>query len=192
MSGRLPGGSAPNIETFALTPMSPTLVTDQNQQMTVTATYSNGDVVDVTASVTWTSSDEDVAPIDADGRIRAGENGTAEITADLGPYSVTTIVTVGEDGDMYNPSPELVTSEYTAVDKDLVRCDPTDDDVTVTLPSAASSTTLIIKNESDSANPIVIACDGGDTIDGQATFTLAVPRGSITLYSDGISDWMVT
>lgn len=84
------------------------------------------------------------------------------------------------------------TANYNAVDGDLVRCNPTGGAFAVTLPAAASSKLIIVKNQSDSANAITITAGAGDTVDGAATFIMVNPRSSVTIYSDLISDWMIT
>lgn len=70
---------------------------------------------------------------------------------------------------------------------------PTGGQLTVTLPAAnAKSGPVGVKVQSNSNNGVVVTPAGADTIDGAATSLPAlVSREYVTLYSDGISDWMV-
>ncbi len=84
------------------------------------------------------------------------------------------------------------TSAYSALAGDLVRVDPTSGGFTVTLPSAAlsgSGAAISVKNVSNSANSVTVACSGSDTTDGDAS-TLVDSRVAIVFVSDGVSDWM--
>lgn len=86
------------------------------------------------------------------------------------------------------------TANYTAHDYELVLCDPTAGGFTITAPPANTAHAFIVKNKSASANTITIAAAGLDLIDGASTYSLVVPMlgyGSVTLYSDGVSNWMV-
>lgn len=73
-----------------LTPQNPTLAVGTHQLFTVTD--SNG--LDLTSSVTWSSSDPSVASIDAAGSATALAVGSTLITATLGSASVSTTLTV--------------------------------------------------------------------------------------------------
>ena len=70
--------------------------------------------------------------------------------------------------------------------------------VSLTLPSAATAGAgkiLIIKDESTStrpeANKIAVSASGGQTIDGQATYSLSGDNPALTIYSNGISKWFI-
>ena len=57
---------------IAITPASPSVVLGRSMQLTATGTYADGSTQDLTATVTWTSSDETVAVIDATSGYVAG------------------------------------------------------------------------------------------------------------------------
>jgi hypothetical protein len=84
------------------------------------------------------------------------------------------------------------TTDYTAATGQLVRVDPTSGEVEITLPAAAGATVIAIKNQSASGNNILVTPNGSDTVEGLTSYSFAAARGFITLYSDGVSDWMVS
>ena len=81
----------------------------------------------------------------------------------------------------------------------IIRCDPTAAPFAVTLrpisaaaiPGLERGRSIIVKNSSASLNAITVTPSGGDTIDGAATFVITTARQSITLVSDGVSNWEV-
>ncbi|MGY3929870.1 beta strand repeat-containing protein [Aeromonas encheleia] len=78
--------------TITVPPM--TLAAGQTGQLAANGNYSDGSSVDVTASVTWVSSDPAVATVDASGLVTGVAPGTATITGTLGGQSATLLVTV--------------------------------------------------------------------------------------------------
>lgn len=83
------------ISSIAVTPAAPTLAPTETQQMSAIATYNTVHAdEDVTAVCTWSSSDEDVATVDADGVVTAVATGSADITATRLSASGTATVTV--------------------------------------------------------------------------------------------------
>lgn len=87
--------SAITLSSIAITPSGATVAAGTSKQLTATGTYSDGTTQDITASVTWTSSDTGVASITAAGLAKglvagkpdeAGKptNGTSTITATFG------------------------------------------------------------------------------------------------------------
>jgi hypothetical protein len=92
------------------------------------------------------------------------------------PFTVTS-VKVGA----YNP----------AVIEDLVRCNASGGGFTVTLPSAVglAGRGIAVKKTTSTANVVTVACTGGETIDGAATYAIAANLGGATFISDG-ANWM--
>jgi hypothetical protein len=83
------------------------------------------------------------------------------------------------------------TSAYTITSSDdLILSDSSGGAFTLTLPSAASNSGKIfyIKKIDSSANGVVVARAGSDTIDGATSYTLSTQWESITLISNG-SGW---
>src|SRR4029077_1669194 len=79
--------TGPTLTSIAVTPLSPTIGSGQNQQFTATGTFSTGPPQDITASVTWASSLTTVATISntpgSQGSATAVANGTTLINATL-------------------------------------------------------------------------------------------------------------
>lgn len=78
----------------------------------------------------------------------------------------------------------------------LVAADPTAGNITANLPAANSvtatgSNTVSITNNADSANIVNVTPAGADTINGSAAAFVLAARETITLVSDGISEWFV-
>lgn len=81
-----------------ISPQTPRLAAGRQLQMTATAVYSDASVADVTASVTWSSSEQSVASIsNADGSrgtVAARAPGTSQVVATLATVSASTVITV--------------------------------------------------------------------------------------------------
>ncbi len=83
------------IASLTVTPPYASITTAQTQQLTATATYTDGTTGDVTQAVTWTSSDSDYATVTATGLVSgvAAISGVS-ITAQAGAISSRSIVPV--------------------------------------------------------------------------------------------------
>jgi hypothetical protein len=92
--------AASTLTSIDVTPKTPSIsfASQTTQQFKATGTYANGNRADITASVTWSSSDSTVATIDTLGLATAKNPGdtakTATITATAGSVSGSTILTV--------------------------------------------------------------------------------------------------
>ncbi len=83
------------IVSISVTPQNQTLTSGAQQQYTATASYSDGSFGDITASVTWTSSNTAVATITSPGGLAtAVATGTTTISAALSGVIGTTQLTV--------------------------------------------------------------------------------------------------
>ncbi len=89
--------STASIVEILVDPPSATINLGQNQPFTATAEYEDGDAVDVTAQVTWTSSDEEVATIDRDGLATPVRGGVTIITAVFGEHRGAAELTVEQE-----------------------------------------------------------------------------------------------
>ena len=85
---------APPFVAVRVTPSSSSLDPNQSQQMNAAGVSSGGAGTDITARVTWSSSDPTVATIDSAGLLRTLRSGSATITATFGALSGTAAVTV--------------------------------------------------------------------------------------------------
>jgi hypothetical protein len=91
--------SVATLVSIAIAPASPSLQGESTQQFSATGTFSDGSTHDVTASVTWSSSNSSIVSIGngggSQGLASTGSTaGTATITATLGTTSASTSVTV--------------------------------------------------------------------------------------------------
>jgi len=91
--------TALTLDFIEVLPHDPTISKGTTIPLTAIAHYVGGSTQDITASVTWTSSNRQVAHVvsshsHTNGRLKANKSGTAIITATLGSQSGTTTVTV--------------------------------------------------------------------------------------------------
>lgn len=83
------------LESITITPKTASIAVDSTQQFTATGTYSDDSTADLTAEVSWTSSDTGVATISS-GLATGVSVGMATITASMGSLSDTAELTVSE------------------------------------------------------------------------------------------------
>ncbi len=87
-----------NLSSISVTPANTTVAPGQQQQFTATGQLANGQTVDITKSVTWSSSNTSVATITSAGvaTAQSGATGqTAEITATSNNLTGRAVLTVG-------------------------------------------------------------------------------------------------
>ncbi|WP_171056552.1 Ig-like domain-containing protein, partial [Paenibacillus sinopodophylli] len=68
------------LEAISASPATVSLTAGQNQALSVTATYTNGDEAGVTSSAEYVTSNGAVATVDASGVVQAVSAGSATIT----------------------------------------------------------------------------------------------------------------
>lgn len=84
------------------------------------------------------------------------------------------------------------TANYTATPADdVILVDATAGGITLTLPAASNGkgTKLLIIKLDSSGNAVTVTPAGADTIEGNATKSLAAQYNKIGLVSDGVSLW---
>ncbi len=86
------------VTSIAVSPTSPTIAVDTAQQLTATATYSDGTTGDVTSTATWTSSAPAFAFVNAAGLAGGVLAGSSIITASYSGVSGTASLTVTGSG----------------------------------------------------------------------------------------------
>ncbi|MGA7525324.1 MAG: Ig-like domain-containing protein [Acidobacteriaceae bacterium] len=89
-----PALAAKTLTALAVTPATPSLTVGATQQLTATATYSDGSSANVTGSATWTSSNASIASVTSGGMATAVSAGAATVTASLGGVSGTSAFSV--------------------------------------------------------------------------------------------------
>jgi trimeric autotransporter adhesin len=82
------------LTSITITPSDPSVALGGSQQFTATGNFSDGSTEDLTTQVSWTSSNVNVATIDARGLANAAGTGTTAITASMNGVSGTTTLTV--------------------------------------------------------------------------------------------------
>lgn len=82
----------------------------KSDQLTATATYSDGSQQDVTTRASWSSSDATKVTVDATGNVTAVAGGSATVTAQFSGLMASTVVTVFQT----NPSPPPPLSQAVA------------------------------------------------------------------------------
>lgn len=84
------------------------------------------------------------------------------------------------------------TSDYGPNTNELVQCDPTSGSFNINLPTAGGRTGkhIVVKNVSNSINPITIQATGIETIDGAFLQVIDVGYQSLHLVSTGI-EWVI-
>jgi len=89
----------------------------------------------------------------------------------------------------------IITSSTSVQQNQVARCDSTGGAITITLPSALDlrGEMVLIKDVGGAAaaNPITVAPSGADTVDGSLSAIISTNKGSLTLVSDGVSNWMI-
>lgn len=86
------------VTSIAVSPANPTIAVDAAQQLTATATYSNGSTGNITSSATWTSSAPAVAFVDAAGLAGGVLAGSSTITASYGGVNGSASLTITGSG----------------------------------------------------------------------------------------------
>ena len=105
--------TVPELVSIAVTPVDDSVAKGLTLQYTAIGTYTDASTQDITATVTWTSSDEGIATIDASGLASAVSEGVANITAADGAVNNSTTLTV-------TPK-ELVSIAVTPVDDSVAQ-----------------------------------------------------------------------
>lgn len=89
----------------------------------------------------------------------------------------------------------IQTATYGASAWEFVRVDPTAGPVDIALPSGATLNVgdqIVVKNSSDSINPMTITPNGGDTIDGiSGALSSAAARASFSLILTSATTWEI-
>lgn len=88
------GGGSATLVSIEVTPANTSIAKDTTQQFSATGTYSDNTTKDITASVTWSSSNTGVATVSSTGLTTAVAAGSTTIKAESGDISGTTALTV--------------------------------------------------------------------------------------------------
>jgi len=91
-------GSPPGLTSISVTPVNPMISDGNQQQFKATGKFSDGSMQDLTASVTWSSSDKNVATISTGGLAATVGTGSSTIKAVSGSVPGSTLLTVTPSG----------------------------------------------------------------------------------------------
>jgi len=80
---------------LAVTPVNKTIAKGTSQQFTAIGTYSNFSILDLTTTAAWASGGSAAATVGFDGLAHAQSEGASSITATVGAFSDSTLLTVG-------------------------------------------------------------------------------------------------
>jgi hypothetical protein len=95
-SGNDGTGSSPAVvSSIVVSPVNGSVIITKSQQFTATAFFTDGTKKDVTASVTWTSSDTTIATVDAGGLVHGVSRGITNLSASSNQTTGMTTVTSG-------------------------------------------------------------------------------------------------
>ena len=98
-SGDPPAGDvSTSVVSISVTPADPSIPVGVTKQFAASGAYSDGTSHNITAQVTWSSSNPSVATVNGSGLATAASAGTATITATSGSISANTILTVSSGG----------------------------------------------------------------------------------------------
>ncbi|BAV34767.1 hypothetical protein SCL_2490 [Sulfuricaulis limicola] len=106
--------AAPTLQSIAMTPDNPTVTVGKTKQLTATGSYSDGSTQDLTAQVSWQSSDPVKATVSTTGLVSGLSYGSTTVTATLGSISGSTLVNVFQPTP--SPAPPLSQSVTYQID----------------------------------------------------------------------------
>jgi uncharacterized protein YjdB len=148
------------LNSLAITTANPSIANGLTKQFMATGTYSDGTSPDVTASVTWSSANTQVATVNESGLASGVAVGSALITASLGSEETTTELTI-TDATLNslaitpaNPSiANGLTKQFMATG---TYSDGTSPDVTASVTWSSANTQVATVNESGLASSVAI------------------------------------
>jgi hypothetical protein len=183
------GSSPPALVAIAVTPADPAVARGTTQQFTAMGTYSNKSTQDLSASVTWTSTNTGAATISATGLATAIATGSTTITASTGGVSGSTILTVTNAALVsiaVTPANQTIavgTAQQFSATGSLSGSTP-QDLTTAVIWSSSNSRVATINTvglaTSHAAGTSTITATSG-IISGSTTLTVSVPAGGNTL-----------
>ena len=178
----------PVLESIRITPPEATLAISDTQRFMMTARDQDGAVM-TDVNVTWTSSDETVGTIDADGIFTALTEGTATVTAAAENVTATATITVNDE----EPAPASIavapsaitlgsgeTATFTATALDQFGTDMADVEITWTSSDETVGTI-------DADGVFSAVADGMTTITAAAGNITGTAAATVTTASSGVA-----
>ena len=129
-------------DSITVKPVDATLTPGETRQFTANGTYSSGNWMDITGSVTWYSSDETIATIDETGLATGIKVGTVTITAEIEDVSDSAGCTVTEDSSVQDGEQDTIETVTTTENDEITQTvdSKSDTPVTETLEEDKDST----------------------------------------------------
>jgi uncharacterized protein YjdB len=174
------------LNSIAVTPPNPSLAKGTQAQLAASGTYSDGTVQDLTAQVSWTSSDSTVAAVSStagtQGRVTGAGIGTATVSATLSGVTGSTTVTVTSavltSIALTPPNPSLAKGTALQLVATGTYSDGTNQDLTAQVGwSSSDNTVVVVSNSVGSQGRATGAGVGSATVSA----TLSGVTGSTTV-----------
>lgn len=188
--------NAAALVSLAVTPVNPGIAKGTRQQFTATATYSDGSKQDLSASVTWSSSNSAAATISnaagSKGLATSVAAGTTAITAASGSISASTALTVTPAvlvSITVSPANQTIaigaTQQFNAIGK---YSDTSTQDLTVSVTWSSSSASVAGISNAAGSKGLATALAAGSTVikavsgsvSGSTTLTVANRSATLT------------
>ena len=171
-----PPPPAPALQSLAVTPAGETIALGENQQYTATGSFANGSSQNITANVTWVSSNSSIATINAAGLATGVAEGIVTISAtdpNSGLSSSTTLTVISAEALQSAEQTVAVDTTITVSTEEVNAASEAasaalEEDVTITgdLDITLGNLTL---DSTDGTGTAVIDLGGGLSIEGDAT-----------------------
>jgi hypothetical protein len=167
--------TAPIIATIALTPSAMNIAAGMTEAFQVTATLTDQSTEDATSGAVWTSTNNAIATVDANGLVNGIAQGQTGVTATVGAATASALVTVTPavlTAIAVSPqAPTMLVGQTLALTVEGTFSDATHQDVTAAASWADTDTTGSVATVSSGG---LVTATGS----GQATFTATVTSGS--------------
>ena len=171
------------LQSIKVTPVNPAIAVSHAQQFAATGAYSDGTFQDISALVTWSSGNTAVAIVNGTGFASGLSAGNALITAQLGPISGSTTLTVNavvlQSIAVTPVNPSIATSQSKQFTATGTYSDGTTPDITGSVTWSSGTTSVATISGTGLAAGInpgtsVITAKSGN-ISGSTTLTVAAP-----------------
>jgi hypothetical protein len=183
--------SAAALASMAITPANPQVPKSTSVQLSATGTYSDGSVIDVTTSASWSSDDATIATVSnapgSQGNVIGVALGTTSVHASLGAVSASTTITVTsavlQSITLSPAQPNITAGNKQAMTATGVYSDGSSADVTTSAVwRIGDSAVATVSNASGSQGVITAVAAGTTTVSatlngitGQTTVTVGPP-----------------